>query len=108
MNMTSNETAAESQEITPETTAHPAMTPEQFREFQKRLAAMQKNPEFLRMLQNRQRQQAEFNDLVAMPADKRCKLFFTVQCHLMTKWHAQAEKTRSEWDRQDRETSMAN
>lgn len=104
MNMTSNDAVPEVKE----TNSAPAMTPEQFQEFQKKLAAMQKDPEFLRMMQNRQRAQAEFNDLMAMPADRRSKLLFTIQCHRMTAWKESVERSRKERERKEREAAYKN
>ena len=57
MNMTSEDTVTE----TPDKFgSQPKMTPEQFELFQAKLAKLQKDPEFIRAMQNRQRAQAEF------------------------------------------------
>lgn len=98
MNMTSEETVTE----TPESSNAPQMTPEQFQLFQAKLAKLQKDPEFIRAMQNRQRAQAEFENLMAMDPDKRRKLLFTIQCHRMTAWNASVERARKDRERMER------
>jgi len=99
MNMTSDDTVTE----TPERLgAPPQMTPEQFQLFQAKLAKLQKDPEFIRAMQNRQRVQAEFENLMAMDPERRSKLLFTIQCHRMTAWHESVERARKERERKER------
>ncbi|MBR2305907.1 MAG: hypothetical protein IKA48_01745 [Fibrobacter sp.] len=98
MNMTSEDTVTE----TPDKFgSQPKMTPEQFELFQAKLAKLQKDPEFIRAMQNRQRAQAEFENLMAMDPERRSKLLFTIQCHRMTAWHESVERARKERERKE-------
>ena len=96
--MTSEETVTE----TPESNNAPKMTPEQFEKFRKHLVEIRNDPEFIREMQNRQRAQAEFENLMAMDPEKRSKLLFTIQCHRMTAWHESVERARKESERKER------
>jgi hypothetical protein len=99
MNMTSEDTVTE----TPERLGEPPqMTPEQFEKFRNHLAKIRNDPEFIRAMQNRQRAQAEFENLMAMDPEKRSKLLFTIQCHRMTAWHESVERARKERERKER------
>ena len=98
MNMTSAETITE----IPEENNIPKMTPEQFERFQAKLAKMQYDPEFIRAMQNRRRVKAEYDNLMAMPAEQRAKILFTAYCHRYTIWRDSVERERKEHERKER------
>jgi len=104
MNMTSGDTATEIQD----TLTSPAIDQKQLRKFNKRLAELNNDPDFIREMQNRKMVQAEFESLKAMDPVKREKLMFTVQCHRMTRWNESVERNRKEQERKALASEMAN
>ena len=87
-----NMTSAEQVDEVPAEQKAPAMTPEEFRKFQEKLANIQNNPDYLRYIKNRQRVQDNYDNIMAMTPEDRAKLLFTVYCHRMTAWNESVER----------------
>lgn len=99
MNMTSEENLNDASQQPPEA---PAVLPDNYNDFKERLAKLQQDPEFLRMMQNRQRAQREFNQIMAMTPEERSALLFAGQTRLMFYWNVAQEKKRKEEERKAR------
>lgn len=100
MNMTAEENIAEAKDIQQDTATE--ALPDNYKAFKERLAKMQQDPEFIRMMQNRQRANREFSAIMDMKPEERSALLFAGQTRLMYFWNVAQDKRRKEEERKER------